>query len=301
MVIDDCSTDKTTEIINEFQKEDKRIILINHEMNEGKIKTRSDGVKIAKGTYITVIDGDDSFAHENILKNSLYAAKNGNLDIIEFQEGYFKKKKYRGIANLYPFSNLTNIVYQPELKTKFFVISNNDKIRAVQSRSVCAKIIKNEVFKEALKFIGTKYTHDYIIDYEDTIMFIGILQVAKSYYYMKELGYYYSKDKFKGKFPKLKNKICKPNNGYIKDMGHIKLLNFLLEKNKKNEFGEQLIYHELISIDHYLSLVKHTNHHFNYVYEVFNALIESSYLSDLQKQRLIQIKTRIENKERSLK
>ena len=78
-------------------------------------------------------------------------------------------------------TNLTNIVDQPELRNKFFVISDDDGIRAIQSRSICGKIVKNEVFKEALKLIGRNYSDDYILKYEDTILFVGILQVAKTF------------------------------------------------------------------------------------------------------------------------
>ena len=49
LIIDDCSQDNSTETIEEFQKEDPRIILVKHEMNEGPIKSRSDGVRMPKG------------------------------------------------------------------------------------------------------------------------------------------------------------------------------------------------------------------------------------------------------------
>ena len=301
LIMDDCSTDNTTETINEFQKEDSRIVLISHDMNEGPIKTRSDGVRFAKGTYVTIIDGDDAFIHKDILEHSLYIAQKGNLDITEFQEANFKRQKMLTIVNSYPLTNLTNIVYQPELRTKFFVISDNDGVRAVQSRSVCGKIVKNQVFKEALKFIGRNYTDDYILKYEDTILFVGILQVAKSYYYMKELGYYYSRDEFAGRFPKLDNKVCKPNRGKIRGMGHVKLLHFLLDRTRNNEFERQIVYHELISIHHYSNITKFTYHHCNYVYEIFDTLIQSPHLYNDQKQRLIDIKNHIENKEKTKK
>ena len=301
LIIDDCSTDNTTEIINEFQKEDPRIILVSHEMNEGPIKTRSDGVRFAKGTYVTIIDGDDAFAHKDILEHSLYIAQKGNLDVTEFQEANFKRKKFLKVVNEYPLTNLTNIVYQPELRTKFFVISDDDGVRAVQSRSIGGKVVKNKVFKEAIEFIGTKYTDDYILKYEDTILFVGVLQVAKSYYYINEIGYYYSRDEFVGKFPKLKDKVCKPNPGKIRYMGHIKLLHFLLDRTKNNEFDRQIVYHELISIHHYLSLVVSTFHHYDYVYEVFDALIQSPYLTNKQKERLVDIKSKIENKQKGKK
>jgi len=299
--MDDCSIDNTTETIKELQKEDLRIILIQHTMNEGKIKTRSDGIKLAKGKFITIIDGDDAFAHKNILNHSLYIVQKEKLDIIEFQEASFKNQKFINIVNTYPLTNLTDIVYQPELRNKFFVMINDDKIRAIQSRSVCAIIIKTEVFKDALKYIGIKYTDDYISSFEDTILFVGILQVAKSYYYLKEIGYYYSSDESHRHFPKLKNKVCTPNNNKIKDMGHFKLLHFLLDKARNNEFEKQIIYHELISINYYSSLFQTTYHHFNYVYEIFDSLIRTSYLSNFQKRRLLFIKKRIMIKEKIIK
>jgi len=300
LIIDDCSTDNTTETINELQKIDPRIILIQHTMNEGKIKTRSDGIKLAKGKFITIIDGDDAFAHKDIFNHSLYIIQKEKIDIIEFQAASFKNQKFISIVNSYPLTNLTNIVYQPELRTKFFVIINDDKVRAIQSRSIWAKIIKTEVFKEALKYIGIKYTDDYISSYEDTILFVGILHIAKSYYYLKEIGYYYSGDESRSLFPKLKNKVCYPNNK-IKDMGHIKLLHFLLDKTRNNEFEKKVVYHELISINHYSNLFKTTYHHFYYVYNIFDALIRSSYLSDFQKRRLLFIKKRIMIKEKIIK
>ena len=206
LIIDDCSRDNTTETIAEYQKEDPRIVLVEHDMNGGSIKSRADGVRLAKGKYITIVDGDDALAHKDILKDSLYLAEKGDLDVVEFQAGSFKNSKFITIVNAYSMINLTNIVYQPELRTKFFVISDNEGVRAVQSRCIYAKLIKNEVFKEAVKYIGTKYTEDFIIQYEDTIMAVAIHQVSNSYYYLKELGYYYAKGQG-GAFPKLKNKV----------------------------------------------------------------------------------------------
>ena len=300
IIVDDCSRDNTTEEIIEYQKIDPRIVLITHDMNGGSIKSRADGVRAAKGKYITIIDGDDALAHKDILNHSFYVAEKGNIDVIEFQAASFKNKKFRAVVNNYSKINLTNIIYQPELKTKFFIISDNEGIRAVQSRCIYAKLVKNDVFKEALKFIGTKYTDDFILTYEDAIMAVGILQVAKSYFYLKELGYYYSRDQFGSGYPKLKNKVCKPNPKKRGGFGHMNLLHFLLDMTKNNEFDRQLVYHELISIHHYLSLFVFTNR-FSYTYEVLDALINSSYLSDRQKQRLIGIKTKIENKQKGIK
>ena len=82
LIVDDCSTDNTTDIIQQFQQTDPRIILYAHDINEGTIKSRSDGIRKAKGEYILVIDGDDALIHKDILKNSLYISQLGNIDVV---------------------------------------------------------------------------------------------------------------------------------------------------------------------------------------------------------------------------
>ena len=97
IIIDDCSLDNTTEVIETYMKEDNRIIYVKHESNDGKIKSRSDGVRIAKGKYITIIDGDDALSNENILNISFTIASLANLDVVEFAHAFFRKKNYKSL------------------------------------------------------------------------------------------------------------------------------------------------------------------------------------------------------------
>jgi len=105
IVIDDCSSDNSTEIIKKYQEEDNRIILIKHEVNLGKIKSRSDGVRLASGKYITVLDGDDGLIHQDILNHTLYIANLGNLDVIEFKIMAFNGRSRKQLLNKYVISN----------------------------------------------------------------------------------------------------------------------------------------------------------------------------------------------------
>lgn len=56
--INDGSTDNSLEILEAFQKQDERIKIINKQ-NEGQGIARNEGLKIAKGEYISFIDPDD--------------------------------------------------------------------------------------------------------------------------------------------------------------------------------------------------------------------------------------------------
>ena len=193
IIVDDCSQDNTTELIEQFQKEDGRIIYLKQDTNEGKIKSRTNGVKMARGKYITIIDGDDALIHKDILFDSLQILKMGDLDLVEFKLSYYRSGKFRTVVNTYHILNITGIIYQPYLRTKFFITKRPYSLRGIQNRNVCSKIIKNEIFQQAIKNIGEKYTIKYKVNYEDTIMIVAVFQVAKSYYLMKEIGYYYSR------------------------------------------------------------------------------------------------------------
>jgi glycosyltransferase involved in cell wall biosynthesis len=190
IIIDDFSSDNSIKIIERYQKEDNRILLIKHKTNQGKIKSRSDGIKMAKGKYITIIDGDDGLIHKDILKKSLQIANFGKLDVLEFKIIKFQEGKQEYCLNRYVMET-ENIIYQPKLRTKFFFLTNDYRYRAVQNRNICGKIIKNQIFQKVLNLIGPKYTEDYILSYEDTIMTVALFQIANSYYYMKEKGYYF--------------------------------------------------------------------------------------------------------------
>lgn len=58
--VDDGSTDKSLEILENFKKNDKRIKIVKHEKNQGLLAARVSAVKKAKGDYFVFLDSDDS-------------------------------------------------------------------------------------------------------------------------------------------------------------------------------------------------------------------------------------------------
>ena len=59
IVVDDCSTDNTEEIISHFIKQDSRIKFIKLQKNSGAGVARNLAVQMAKGRFIAFLDSDD--------------------------------------------------------------------------------------------------------------------------------------------------------------------------------------------------------------------------------------------------
>ncbi|GMO38010.1 MAG: hypothetical protein Ta2B_17710 [Termitinemataceae bacterium] len=72
IVVNDGSTDATLNIIRSYAAKDKRITIIDQE-NQGSGYARNNGVKMAKGEYIHLMDGDDYIDYdflESLVKNA---------------------------------------------------------------------------------------------------------------------------------------------------------------------------------------------------------------------------------------
>ncbi len=82
IIIDDGSTDNTSEIINTYQNIDERIIHLKNEENRGLPASLNKGLDIASGKYIARMDGDD-FSEINRLETQVnHLENNKGIDIL---------------------------------------------------------------------------------------------------------------------------------------------------------------------------------------------------------------------------
>jgi hypothetical protein len=187
------------------------------------------------------------------------------------------------------------IIYQPELKTKFIIINSDDSLWPIINRSICFKLIKNEILKKVINIVGPKYTEAYMLIYEDTIMSYILFKVANSYYLMKEIGYYYSKqDK---KELKIKTKCICSKNKIEGSFDEIQFLNFLFEKTQNNKIERKMLCHEILTINHYFNITKINHSDSLCLSKIIEKMIRCRYLSKKEKEYLLDIYNNLKKKQ----
>ncbi|MFF9017788.1 glycosyltransferase family 2 protein [Streptomyces sp. NPDC014870] len=75
LLVDDCSTDGTPEILDRAAREIPGAVLLRHEENQGLATARNTGLDAARGEYLAFLDGDDWLAPGHLAR--LVAAMDG--------------------------------------------------------------------------------------------------------------------------------------------------------------------------------------------------------------------------------
>ncbi len=76
IIVDDCSTDKTAEIVASFQEKDSRIKYFYNSTNKGSALSRNLALQKAKGKWIAFLDSDDLWHPEKLEKQIEFMERN---------------------------------------------------------------------------------------------------------------------------------------------------------------------------------------------------------------------------------
>lgn len=68
IIVDDCSTDNTVEIVKDIVKKDSRIHLIEQKVNQGAAIARNIAVQNGTGRYVAYLDSDDCWKPDKLEK-----------------------------------------------------------------------------------------------------------------------------------------------------------------------------------------------------------------------------------------
>jgi glycosyltransferase involved in cell wall biosynthesis len=123
IIVDDCSTDNTKVLTEEWSKKDTRIKSIALTTNSGPAKARNAGIELATGDYMTFLDADDIWFPdfiENSIKTinqtgihfvfSSYKRSNENLEFVYSDFIVPQKVTYTDILKSNSISCLTAFV-----------------------------------------------------------------------------------------------------------------------------------------------------------------------------------------------
>lgn len=172
ILIDDGSTDSSGTICDDYLKKDERIKVI-HKKHGDVSKARNEGIKKAKGEYLTFIDSDDWIPLNSI--EILYKElKTNHADI---SSGLIKETYTRNLI---------------EKESEDYQVKVYDKVDAMEellylhgfSNSASAKLYKKNLFKE-IQFPIDKHYEDLGTVYKifNLANKIVLLNIATYYYY----------------------------------------------------------------------------------------------------------------------
>jgi glycosyltransferase involved in cell wall biosynthesis len=82
IIVDDCSSDNSRDLIQALAKTDTRINYIRHELNQGASKSRNVGLRAASGKFIGFCDADDIWESPKLSCQVDLLEKNPDYDVV---------------------------------------------------------------------------------------------------------------------------------------------------------------------------------------------------------------------------
>ena len=166
ILVDDCSSDGTLSILNEYALKDTRIVVVQRNKNGGRSECRNSGIAKATGDLISFVDGDDALE------------KNAYQEIIDH---------YDDSVDVYWFG--INVIYEAneELRASddsYYKVyhSGIHQIRRESllefDCSVCNKVFKRKFFEQEFKFKG--------LYYEDALFFMKFFALSRKVFFIQK-------------------------------------------------------------------------------------------------------------------
>ena len=236
IIANDGSKDDSLTILQQFQKEENRIRIINNKVNMGTLYTRSIATLSAKGRYIFPMDIDDMFLDQDVFSVITNIAYKGNFDIIIFNSVYTDLKPDVYTAEVGPTyfdrNHKPNLVlFQPDLGYYNIAPSENLEEMYLNDELLHGKLVKTKVYKKALNKLGKERYSRFMISGEDNLACNIIYNTAKTAKFIAKYGYLYVNNE--------ESASRKQNNNIIVARGPLYVLDALIDfsldlpKNKK--------------------------------------------------------------------
>lgn len=165
LVIDDCSTDSTIEIVEKIRSKDSRIKLFKNKENLGSAKTRNYGFEFARGKYTALLDSDD-YWYPSKLEKQIQQLEKEAADLVYCSYAIVDKNRKKCC--------------------KDFIVPNTANVQTILIKSVVScstALMKTEIVKEH-HFEEKFYHEDYVYWLEllqSGVKAVGLPEVLAEY------------------------------------------------------------------------------------------------------------------------
>lgn len=225
ILVEDCSTDNSKEIIDIYLKKDNRVRLIQNDVNKGAGASRKVGIENAKGDFVITIDGDD-YIGEDFIEALVKRQEETDADIVG---GGITIVKADGSYEIKSFGNSIS-----EGLKKIYDY-NDGKIIFLNN-----KLVRRTLY-EIVPYCDRRYI-------EDTPVIIPLLYYCNKVAYVDNVGYYYLQRD---------NSLCHTTNnlksGIYKGLCAVELLEFFRDKK---DYKNIITIREVLR---YLKMIKDSN------------------------------------------
>lgn len=180
LLIDDGSTDATPSIIDTIAQRDNRIA-VQHTVNQGVSRARNYGLEIAKGSFITFVDSDDTL-ETNILQCAATTQENLDADMVIFGHADIVQEGQHIGRRDYSTNDLIDLSFTQRDEAFFQVMLTLEKSRYLFS--CWGKLIRRS-------WIGDIRFNPAINYGEDTTWILTLLQQEGHVTALPDVGYLY--------------------------------------------------------------------------------------------------------------
>jgi glycosyltransferase involved in cell wall biosynthesis len=153
--INDCSTDNSLNILNEYMARDSRITLIDSQKKLGAAESRNLGIQLAKGEYLSILDSDD-FCDPNFLDIVYKRCSVEKADI-----GLYDYANYNNLTKEITDMSLSKHFAKYKCKGSFTSVHIRDYIFQLFSCAPWSKLYNREfVLESKIKFQNLENAND---------------------------------------------------------------------------------------------------------------------------------------------
>lgn len=170
IVIDDCSMDKSLEILLNYSKQYQNIKVLHNDINQGVSYCRNLGLSIVETKYVAFLDGDDWLDYNCYEQALISLESNNNIDLVLWNINTVYSRSSMIKRYFYDTPNVVSNTYALSLFTR----SHNSNIYL--SPLLGNKVIRTKLIQEnKLYFKGSYYEDDIFIFY--TLLYSTKVQI----------------------------------------------------------------------------------------------------------------------------